>query len=203
MDIGKMIEVTVPAVSGFIVAIISEPIRKRLDLVSLEVTFNASKDVVKTRDNKQLKGIYYYLRVTNTSKRRHAKKVSCYLTSVSKSNDEGLVWKSIFNIPLGMNWSYIDKHFDMDIAPGMHRCINLFAFDKKDNVLRPTTDPKPFFLMDKLEHHGRYRFFFYVTGEGLKIRYKGSIDINWKGKWNDCVPDNFSVQPVKTPFLWG
>jgi hypothetical protein len=181
----------ISVIAGFLIAIFTDPIRKRLDRTTLKISFDNSKDLLTTPDDTHEFGTYVKVRLENCGRDKYARNLRCYLTSIEKLNPSGEIWETIFDTPLPMIWAYKETIESIDLPPKMWAYFNIVSFNKGENKILPATHRKPFLWRKSLADIGTYRFNIYVTGENILRPIRGSIELVWRGNWDDFSMENF------------
>jgi hypothetical protein len=183
----EIISAVISMIAGFLIALYSERIRSRLEATSIKISFDKERDILTTPDDEHEFGTYIKIKLENTGSYRYARQISCHLTSIDKKNDDDK-WKTIYDIPLGLVWSYIDNTNTRDLAPKMWTYFNVFNFNKGENKIIPAVVRKPYIWRKDLEDVALYRFNIFITGLNINKPIKASVILKWNGLW-----DNFEI----------
>ena len=187
----ELLNTFVSLIFGFIIAISTDPLRKRLDRTSIAISFDKERDTLITPDDEHEFGTYIKIRLENRGGNKYARNIRCYLTSIEKKTLRGDSWHTIFDIPLPLIWSYKQDVDFIDLPPKMWAYFNVVSFNKGENRILPATHRKPFIWKNDLADEGYYRFNIYVTGENIVKPIRGRIDLLWVGKWDSFEMENF------------
>lgn len=118
---------------GFILAVISDPIKNLLRQAHLSVHFQAPDDMVFTPDNKHKRSLYTKVKIRNKSLFNTARKVRCYLVEIERKAYPGQGWEQIFDVPLALAWAYLDYE-PLDIPPPVCGCILILRIVTKARI---------------------------------------------------------------------
>ncbi len=187
----ELVNTFVSLVFGFIIAISTDPLRRRLDRTSITISFDKDRDTLTTPDDEHEFGTYIKIKLENNGRNKYAKNIRCYLTSIEKKTFEHEPWSMIFDIPLPLIWSYKQDVDFIDLPPKMWAYYNIFSFNKGENKILPATHTKPFIWRKDLADNGYYRFNMYITGENIVKPIEGRIDLLWNGSWDSFEIRNF------------
>jgi len=173
---------------GAVVAIFTEPLRRRLFSSRLRLAFDPSRDCLPLTPMQHgsalLQAQYVRLRVVIPS-RWIARSCRVYLTNVEVAGSGGTFQRTLYSHAIPLAWSVReDAEFDgNDLPPEINSFADVLYADDRCNAIVPRIRSWPFRYNDLFHSPGTYRLTSRASGDGVKAASLRLL-VTWKGLWN-------------------
>ena len=187
--------VLVSSISGAMIAIFAEPVRRWIykpDLIlefkketigCISKTFNYN-----SRTNQTAKACYIRVKVSNKSKRNvMARDCSAYLIGVEKQNSQGEFCSTNYCDSIPLAWSCqgnTDRYKLMDVPTGVNQYIDVIETTSDSDIFQLQLQTMPFrYSEGLLKEKGTFRFTVQVSAQNIDpIAIK--FEFSWDGQWD-------------------
>lgn len=190
----EILNTSLSFILGFITAIFADPIKKWLEKIKLSLSFEPSIDIITTPDGDGKQAIYVRVKVSNHINSRYARQIAPYLVLIERKLADEQSFKTIFDTPLILAWSYRGHVGTIDLPPKMWAYFDVVKFDGDHHYPLPATIHKPLLWKTNLGHFATYRLTFCVSSENTKQILKKQLTFKWTGKWNEV--EDIAVYPM-------
>lgn len=176
---------------GFVTAVFSEPLRRRIFRPVLRLSFEKNDSCVShtplQNGGKEHEGYYIRLKVENT-KRPLARACRAYLIVVEEKDENGLWKPTIYADSLPLAWSCQERNDarrPIDLPYGVTQFVDVVATDSLLNNYFVQVAPLPFRYLGLFDDKRKtFRFTVLIAGDGVQPK-TAKIEFGWKGTWND------------------
>jgi hypothetical protein len=176
-------------ISGFLIAVLSEPLRQWLFKPELDLEFKKEEDFITKTPMHHGEAYYIRVKVTNT-KRRVARGCKAYLVNIEKKQQDGEFHRTIYCDTIQLPWSNSrnDAFNGVDLSKGVNQFLDVIKTSPALNIFVPQISPRPYRYESLYREIGVFRFTIQISAENADPKVIELI-FTWSGKWDDFEVD--------------